>query len=51
MEFKQKGKEIGEKYPQFLPILRLIKKLFFTKHYFSWWGSKIIEKYHIKKFE
>ena len=50
MEFKQKGKEIGEKYPQFLPILRLIKKLFFTKHYFSWWGSKIIEKYHIKKF-
>lgn len=50
MGFIQKGKEIGEKYPQFLPILRLIKKLFFTKHYFSWWGSKIIEKYHIKKF-
>lgn len=35
----QKGKEIGEKYPQFLPILRVIKKLFFTKHHFSWWEA------------
>ena len=50
MGFIQKGKEIGLKYPQFLPILRVIKKLFFTKHHFSWWGSKMMEKYHIKKF-
>ena len=46
----QKGKKIGEKYPQFLPILRVIKKLFFTKHHFSWWGSEMMKKYHIKKF-
>lgn len=46
----QKGKEIGGKYPQFLPILRVIKKLFFTKHHFSWWGSEMMKKYHIKKF-
>lgn len=54
MTFKQKmnekGRIIAEKNPQLLPTLRIIKKIFFTKHNVAWPGNKMMKKYYIKKF-
>ena len=44
------GKKIVKKYPKSLPLFRFIKKLFFKKYHLSWWGSKMMERYYIKKF-
>jgi len=49
-KMNNKGRNIVKKYPQLFPLFRSLKILFFTKHHFSWWGSKMIEKYYIKKF-
>ena len=50
IKLNQKGKEISERYPSLLPILHFTKKIFFSKHNLSWWGSEIIERYQINKF-
>lgn len=45
-----KGRSIAKKHPSLSPLLHSIKKIFFTKHHFSWWGTKLMEKYYINKF-
>ena len=38
------------KYPSLLPVLRFTKKVFFSEHQISWWGSKMRERHYINKF-
>ena len=49
-KLNQKGKEVSEKHPSLSPMLHFTKKIFFSKHRISWWGSKKAERHYIDKF-
>lgn len=49
-KLNRRGKAISKKYPSWLPLLRFIKKVFFTKHQISWCGNRMIERHNINKF-